>query len=127
MPAFSDVCGRPKRACVAQDIAGASVNGILAANQNIYPLFFQCGQTVKDEPSCVPYHASYPVGQTGTVYTAGIVPGTDDDGDGIANAADNCPKVFNPIWPMDMGVQPDSDADGAGDVCDACPADAGNA
>src|SRR4051794_23888563 len=37
--------------------------------------------------------------------------GRDSDGDGIANAADNCPGVYNPN-------QVDSDGDGHGDSCD---------
>lgn len=40
-------------------------------------------------------------------------PGTyDDDGDGVVNKDDNCPKVSNP-------GQFDMDADGAGDACDS--------
>jgi hypothetical protein len=38
----------------------------------------------------------------------------DLDGDGIANAADNCPHVANPN-------QHDEDGDGVGDACDNCP------
>jgi len=45
----------------------------------------------------------------------------DTDGDGISNADDNCPKVFNPIRPIDGGLQPDLDGDGAGDACDDSP------
>jgi hypothetical protein len=40
----------------------------------------------------------------------------DSDGDGVADADDNCPSDYNPD-------QTDTDADGAGDVCDGCPAD----
>ena len=58
-----------------------------------------------------------------TVYT-GIASGSDSDGDGIANASDNCPTVFNPIRPMDGGAQADDDSDGAGDACDPCPIEA---
>lgn len=39
---------------------------------------------------------------------------TDDDNDAIPDAQDNCPLVAN------VG-QEDSDADGRGDLCDACP------
>ena len=42
--------------------------------------------------------------------------GFDDDGDGVANAEDNCPGVWNP-------AQADADADSAGDACDGCPND----
>jgi hypothetical protein len=37
----------------------------------------------------------------------------DLDGDGVPNAKDNCPTVFNPD-------QLDSDGDGIGDACDSC-------
>lgn len=49
----------------------------------------------------------------------------DSDGDGIANAVDNCPLVFNPLRPMDDGAQPDTDGDDIGDACDACPLETG--
>jgi hypothetical protein len=50
----------------------------------------------------------------------------DQDGDGIPDGQDNCPTVFNPVRPMDNGVQPDSDGDGMGDACDPCPFDKTN-
>lgn len=40
----------------------------------------------------------------------------DTDGDGICDAADNCPETVNP-------AQADDDSDGAGDVCDLCTGD----
>jgi hypothetical protein len=40
----------------------------------------------------------------------------DQDKDGIANAMDNCDKVYNP-------TQADTDGDGIGDLCDSCNAD----
>jgi cysteine-rich repeat protein len=43
-----------------------------------------------------------------------LVNAADVDGDGVANGNDNCPTVANPD-------QVDSDTDGHGDACDACP------
>ena len=52
----------------------------------------------------------------GTVAAATLVPapGTDSDGDGIPNACDNCPTVYNPL-------QQNQDGDRFGDACDNCP------
>jgi subtilase family protein/thrombospondin type 3 repeat protein len=36
------------------------------------------------------------------------------DGDGVAEAIDNCPHTYNPL-------QEDADHDGVGDICDNCP------
>lgn len=41
-------------------------------------------------------------------------PDQDSDGDGVADVADNCPKVAN-------ADQHDHDGDGRGDACDVCP------
>jgi hypothetical protein len=43
----------------------------------------------------------------------------DSDGDGVVDAADNCPDDANPD-------QDDEDSDGPGDVCDPCPPDPDN-
>ncbi len=45
---------------------------------------------------------------------ADVLDTTDDDGDGVWNALDNCPADANP-------GQADRDADGAGDACDVEP------
>src|SRR6266705_3594501 len=44
---------------------------------------------------------------------AACPPGTDQDGDGICDAVDNCPYASNPD-------QADRDGDGIGDACDNC-------
>ncbi|MEM7153820.1 MAG: amidohydrolase family protein [Myxococcota bacterium] len=109
-----DVCGVDKRMCSERD-AGLQIGQIQAeVNAAAYPLFF-C-DTPDDEPSCDPARPDeFP--QRG---------GPDDaDGDGVADADDNCPSVFNPIRPLDGDIQGDNDADGLGDVCDLCPLDPG--
>lgn len=44
----------------------------------------------------------------------------DDDGDGIDDVSDNCPKVNNPLQ-KDEDCRIDYDADGVPDDMDACP------
>ncbi len=107
------VCGVAKRICTQREI-GQTFDALASANSGAYALFF-CGVPA-GEPTCVP---SRPGEYTGEV-TA-----DDLDGDGIANAADDCPSVFNPVRPVDGSEQADADADGLGDLCDPCPLNAG--
>ena len=113
-----DVCGTMKRVCLKSEI-GKTLAELQTAVGSIYPAF-AC-PTPTNEPSCTPKRPTSVSGST--VYT-GEVSATDSDGDGIADTADNCPKVFNPIRPMDLGMQADADGDGQGDSCDVCPTDA---
>jgi cysteine-rich repeat protein len=118
-----DVCGTMKAACVQGELpplSGSNAADTLArlqlANTTTYPLF-ACGAP-PNEPSCVPER---PVGNSrngSTVYTAAA---TDTDKDGISDSVDDCPRVFNPVRPMDAMTQADADQDGVGDVCDPCP------
>lgn len=102
-----DVCGAPKRVC-AQRETGQTLAALKPASA--YPLFF-C-DAPDDEPSCRPFRP----GEYDGVRTE-----DDLDGDGIPNAGDLCPRVFDPPRPMDHGQQADADADGQGDACDPCP------
>jgi cytosine/adenosine deaminase-related metal-dependent hydrolase len=112
-----DVCTRAKRACVSQDLGGSNTLATLrTAGEKYYPLFFCKTDVPTNEPSCTPYRTEYANGITAT----------DQDGDGIDDASDDCPTIFNPIRPMDNGKQADTDGDGVGDVCDRCPLDASN-
>src|SRR6185312_9455071 len=88
-------------------------------NAGIYPAF-ACG-TPTNEPSCTP---TRPMAVAGSTIYTGAAGAGDMDGDGVPDASDNCPSVFNPVRPMDNGMQPDVDADGVGDACDPCPRDA---
>jgi hypothetical protein len=106
-----DVCGAKKSVCV--DTPGVTLADIQSAASTTYPLFFCKTETPKDEPSCVPYRDTYPNGTSAT----------DQDGDGIPDAKDLCPTIFDPERPLDGTTQADSDGDGAGDACDAKPLD----
>ncbi len=110
-----DVCGVQKSVCLSSEI-GVSLSALQTAVGGIYPAYF-C-DTPTDEPTCTPSRSAVVDGST--IYT-GVPSETDGDGDGIANASDDCPAVFNPIRPMDAGAQADADGDGAGDACDPCP------
>ncbi|HET7502368.1 MAG TPA: amidohydrolase family protein [Kofleriaceae bacterium] len=117
-----DVCGTGKRVCLMDEIQksyAALQTGATPRTGTLYPAF-ACGAP-PNEPSCTP---ARPVSVAGSTIYTGIASGTDADGDGIPDEADNCPKVFNPVRPLDGGVQGDIDHDGQGDACDPCPFDA---
>ncbi len=127
-----DVCGANKAVCrslheirwTAAAVGSGRRAGELfsfysdltAANADSYALFF-C-EAPPDEPTCVPFRSGE--------YDGAIAPDKfDQDGDGIFDPEDNCPRIFNPVRPMDDGVQADADSDGRGDACDKCPLVAG--
>jgi hypothetical protein len=107
-----DVCGVAKVVCL--DGTQTRLKDVQAAAAKTYPLFFCRDAVPEAEPTCVPSRDTYPAGATAL----------DRDGDGIADAADDCPATFNPVRPMDGTAQADVDADGFGDACDGAPLDA---
>ncbi|MGE3768823.1 MAG: lamin tail domain-containing protein, partial [Kofleriaceae bacterium] len=114
-----DVCTVSKKVCLMGEV-GKTYDALkTSAGANIYPAF-ACGVPM-NEPSCLPKRPTATAGST--IYT-GMTGAMDSDGDGIENSADNCPMVFNPVRPVDMGMQGDADGDGDGDACDVCPTDA---
>jgi imidazolonepropionase-like amidohydrolase len=117
-----DVCGTAKRVCVQEETALTLTQLQAAVGAGAYPLF-SCG-TPPGEPICVPTRPASVAG--GPAYTGSASPG-DADGDAVLDPLDNCPAVFNPLRPIDAGLQPDVDGDGLGDECDACPIEPGNA
>ncbi len=114
-----DVCGAPKRVCLMSEVGKTFGQLQTAAGAGIYPAF-TCSAP-PNEPSCTPARPTSVAGST--IYT-GQPGAADGDGDGIEDGADRCPGVFDPIRPVDNGVQPDADGDGEGDACDPCPLDA---
>ncbi|MCA9624041.1 MAG: amidohydrolase family protein, partial [Myxococcales bacterium] len=116
-----DVCGANKRYCATDDI-GMTYSDLESANSSLYGLFF-CGQTPPNEPSCKPMRT---VGVDGSNIYSGDPASDDNDGDGLTNDVDNCVDVFNPIRPVDDGLQADFDLDGMGDACDPCPLSSDN-
>jgi hypothetical protein len=118
-----EVCGAAKVVCVKSEV-GKTLAELQAANTSTYPLFF-CGTQPQDEPTCTPQrasvNASWPGSVNGSTAYNGERNAGDLDGDGIPNPQDNCPTRFNPVRPLDNGAQADSDGDGRGDACDACP------
>jgi hypothetical protein len=121
-----DVCGSEKQVCIGRELGGGNLSSIQSANADSYPLFF-CGEP-ENEPTCLPSRnagGSLPSPMiNGSSRYDGAITATDSDGDGIADAEDNCSCVFNPIRPLDDGAQADFDGDGVGDACDICPLDA---
>nr|HEX4314614.1 lamin tail domain-containing protein [Kofleriaceae bacterium] len=115
-----DVCGTSKQVCLQSEIGMSLAQLTTAAGSGIYPTF-ECGATPDNEPTCTPQR---PTSVAGSSLYDGTFPAGDMDGDGVPDATDNCPTVFNPIRPMDGGAQLDSDGDGLGDECDPCPLDA---
>ena len=127
-----DVCGIPKMVCPLREtwyldelipdeplLNPLTLTALEADNEDSYPLFF-CGAP-PDEPTCMPYRE----GEYDGIPVRGPASRSDWDGDGIVDNRDNCRKVFNPVRPMDGGMQADSDGDGRGDACDKCPLDLG--
>lgn len=111
-----DVCSSAKQICLSGEI-GKGYSAL--ATGMAYPAFF-CGAPT-NEPSCKPTRPASVMGST--IYSGDPAAG-DMDGDGVPDAMDNCPSVFNPVRPMDNGAQADFDKDGVGDACDPCPLDA---
>jgi cytosine/adenosine deaminase-related metal-dependent hydrolase len=114
-----DVCGVAKRVCLMGEVGKTYSALKTSAGASIYPAF-TCGQPM-NEPTCTPKRPTAVSGST--IYTGAPAAG-DSDGDGIADATDNCPKVFNPIRPVDASSQGNADGDADGDACDPCPTDA---
>lgn len=113
-----DVCGVSKKIDLA--VTGTEVTFSEALKNAAYDMFF-C-TIPSGEPSCIPARTRPEDTASSTRYDGFVnLNGTDRDGDGIPDENDNCPTVFNPIRPLDHGIQSDFDGDGIGDICDPNP------
>ncbi len=115
---ITDVCGVQKRVCLSE--LSTTFAALAGTDSGEYPLFF-CGDP-ENEPTCLParMQMSGPdASENGSTYYSGMSMAGDMDGDGIMDGDDNCPMIFNPIRPMDGGMQGDADGDGIGDACDS--------
>jgi cysteine-rich repeat protein len=123
---FMEVCGAQRVVCVSAEL-GKSFSALREVLPSAYPLFF-CDQAPVNEPTCVPQrmstNASFPASVNNSKAYSGAREPADPDGDGLGEGEDNCPLLFNPIRPLDNGVQADTDKDGQGDACDVCPLEA---
>ena len=108
-----DVCGQSRRVCAMREfgVTYASIATTVSGGTAAYPAVF-CA-TPPMEPTCIP-------SRPGTGGYSAPAAG-DMDGDGVPDASDNCPTMFNPVRPIDNNVQPDDDGDGLGDMCDPTP------
>ncbi|MCK6548940.1 amidohydrolase family protein [Myxococcota bacterium] len=107
-----DVCGADKLVCAQRETGSTIAQMRSAIAANAYDLFF-C-DTPPNEPSCIPF-------RPGEAGYGGVPMQGDQDGDGVSDALDSCPSIFNPVRPLDGMSQADGDDDGAGDACDPCP------
>lgn len=114
-----NVCNVMKQVCLMTEVQ-KTYAGLMSAAGAVYPAF-SCDATPMNEPTCDPKRPTSVGGSS--IYT-GVASATDSDGDGIPDATDKCPDVFDPIRPLDNGMQADADGDGLGDACDPCPLDA---
>lgn len=110
-PMPEPVCGVSKFVCAERE-STFDFATLIAENVGSYDLFF-CGEPA-NEPTCIPSRPGEFAGPTAD----------DMDGDGVVDADDLCPMVFDPVRPIDDGAQADADVDGIGDACDPCPLDA---
>lgn len=117
------VCNVTKKACVKKDLGKKTLADLQTAAAAVYPLFFCKDEVPTNEPSCLPARGATAGKPSVSVYSS--IKAGDKDGDGVPDAVDNCPNVFNPIRPMDGTEQADFDGDGIGDACDKCPLDGG--
>ncbi len=117
-----DACGQPKSICVKDPTLDKGVQSWTDV-QTVLQTTLAAAKTADNPAAAYAYgYELWPLFKCGAQAEAlincdvvGAQPSADDsDGDGLANATDNCPTVWNP----DQG---DLDSDKQGDACDVCP------
>ena len=103
------ICGEPRRICALRE------SGAAFPDSFVTPIA-ACGVAPPGERSCLPLRTDQLPTQPPSF--TGIRDAGDLDGDGVANASDNCPLVFNPPLAITGFQQEDTDGDGLGDPCD---------
>lgn len=133
---FSSVIGAGDTTATATPLSGPPPSGfLLLGGSSVYEIsttaVYEAPVTVclpSTSPSALLFHlvngswelvpttfdGTRSCGQVTSLSPFGLFVPEDTDGDGIADAADNCPAVANPD-------QRDTDGDGIGDVCDETP------
>lgn len=109
-----NLCGKDRQICLPREAPGNSFAALDAIFD--YPLV-SCGSPPPNERTCTPSRISPNITPN---FDGQSVVG-DVDGDGVIDAEDNCPLVFNPPMAISNAMQEDSDNDDIGDACDICP------
>ena len=131
-PVPGDVCGTPKTVCLRTRATAETLvqvrDGLVAALNAARAGDSTCGGSATacydyaldplyDPATCTaPERARCDFGHAGL---SGVPTDTDYDGDGVPDATDLCPRVFDP--PRIVATQDDVDGDHVGDACDPCP------
>jgi hypothetical protein len=102
--------------CAAFAVAMVSVSATTAAPGHAQAAKKKCKKSKKAVAAkkCKKHGATTTPPSGGSGGTTSPTPPLDTDGDGVPDSADNCVSMPN-------ADQADADADGHGDVCDACP------
>ncbi len=107
-----DVCGDDRMLCLKHDDSGEDGQTLADVQAAL-----ETALAAETMPSGYEYAgALYPLFECDAAPTCDLreITGDDADGDGVADASDVCPAIYDP-------AQWNTDGDADGDACDACP------